>query len=161
MERTVAIGIQNFGDLIQKKYFYIDKTSFIKEWRESGDSVTLITRPRRFGKEANFTITSYRIRQLLMKQYEKNSFLLTSGCLSNAEQLYFERMAADMSEADAPLALYQLSDYLFRYYGKKVIILLDEYDTPTQEAYVDGYWNELVALTMILSLLTAYILCLR
>ena len=198
MAKTVAIGIQNFGDLIQKNYFYIDKTSFIKEWWESGDSVTLITRPRRFGKTLNmsmvehffsvdyaerddlfeglsiwkekeyraiqgtypvislsfasvketaFTTTSYRIRQLLMKQYEKNSFLLTSGCLSNAEQLYFERMAADMSEADAPLALYQLSDYLYRYYGKKVIILLDEYDTPMQEAYVDGYWNDLVAFT--------------
>ena len=56
MARTVAIGIQDFGDLIQKKYFYIDKTSFIKEWWESGDSVTLITRPRRFGKTLNMSM---------------------------------------------------------------------------------------------------------
>lgn len=198
MARTVAIGLQDFGDLIRKNYFYIDKTSFIREWWESGDSVTLISRPRRFGKtlnmsmleyffsmdhagqgelfeglsvwedeeyrklqgtypvislsfanvkEADFKTASYRMRQLLMKQYEKNSFLLESKVLSDSEKNYFERMASDMSEQDAPMALYQLSDYLYRYYNKKVIILLDEYDTPMQEAYVDGYWGELVAFT--------------
>ena len=56
-------------------------------------------------------------------------------------------MTYDMSEVDAPMALYQLSDYLYRYYGKKAIILLDEYDTPMQEAYVNGYWQELVTFT--------------
>ena len=56
MVRTVAIGIQNFGDLIQKNYFYIDKTAFIKEWWEGGDSVTLIARPRRFGKTLNMSM---------------------------------------------------------------------------------------------------------
>lgn len=50
MARTVAIGVQDFEQLIQNNYFYVDKTKFIKEWWESGDSVTLITRPRRFGK---------------------------------------------------------------------------------------------------------------
>ena len=198
MGRTVAIGIQNFNEIIENNYFYVDKTSFIKEWWEGGDSVTLITRPRRFGKtltmsmveqffsvnyagrgdlfeglsiwqeekyrelqgtypvvslsfanvkETDFKTTSYRIRQLLMKLYEKNAFLRECGKLSDAEKAYFERMTAEMSEEDAPLALYQLSDFLFRYYGKKVIILLDEYDTPMQEAYVDGYWEELVAFT--------------
>ena len=53
----------------------------------------------------------------------------------------------EMSELDAPMALYQLSDYLHRYYGKKVIILLDEYDTPMLEAYQKGYWDELVSFT--------------
>ena len=48
-----------------------------------------------------------------------------------------------MEEYTASLSLQQLSDYLSRYYGKKVIILLDEYDTPLQEAYVNGFWNEL------------------
>ena len=56
MARTVAIGIQNFGDLIQKNYFYIDKTDFIKEWWDGGDSVTLIARPRRFGKTLNMSM---------------------------------------------------------------------------------------------------------
>ena len=56
MVSTVAIGIQNFGDLIQKNYFYIDKTAFIKEWWDGGDSVTLIARPRRFGKTLNMSM---------------------------------------------------------------------------------------------------------
>ena len=198
MAKTVGIGIQSFEEVIGGNYFYIDKTSFIKEWWESGDSVTLITRPRRFGKtlnmsmlehffsiqyadrgnlfeglsiweeekyrklqgtypvislsfanvkEKDFKTASYRIRQILMKLYEKNSFLRESGILSNSEKEYFNRMAGNMSEEDAPLALYQLSDYLYRYYGKKVIILLDEYDTPMQEAYVGGFWEELVEFT--------------
>ena len=50
MGRKVAIGIQNYNEIIENNYFYVDKTSFIKEWWESGASVTLITRPRRFGK---------------------------------------------------------------------------------------------------------------
>ena len=198
MAKTVAIGIQSFDKIIEENYFYIDKTSFIKEWWECGDDVTLITRPRRFGKtlnmsmlehffsvqyadrgdlfeglsiweeekyrqlqgtypvislsfanikEKDFKTTSYRIRQFLMKLYERHSFLRECDLLSNAEKEYFERMAANMSEEDAPLALHQLSDFLYRYYGKKVIILLDEYDTPMQEAYVNGFWDELVAFT--------------
>ena len=198
MAKTVGIGIQEFGKIIEKNCFYVDKTSFIKEWWESEDDVTLITRPRRFGKtlnmsmlehffsiqyadrgdlfeglsiweeekyrklqgiypvislsfanvkEKDFKTASYRIRQLLMKLYEKNSFLRESDLLSNSEKEYFDRMAGNMSEEDAPLALYQLSDYLYRYYGKKVIILLDEYDTPMQEAYVGGFWEKLVEFT--------------
>ena len=198
MARRVAIGVQCFEDIRKNDYFYIDKTSFIKDWWEAGDSVTLITRPRRFGKTLNMSMTeqffsvdyanrgdlfeglsiwedekyralqgtypvislsfanvkekdyqttSYRIRQLLMKLYEKHAFLRESEYLSEAEKDYFDRMRAGMSEADAPMALYQLSDYLYRYYGKKVIILLDEYDTPMQEAYVNGFWDELVAFT--------------
>ena len=195
MEQKIAIGIQNFYELREDNYFYIDKTSFIKEWWEGGDSVTLIARPRRFGKTLNMSMlenffsvqyanrgdlfeglsiwkeeayrnlqgtypvislsfanvkekeyktTSYRIRQLLMMQYEKNAFLKESDVLSEAEKRYFDQVTNGLSEEDAPMALYQLSDFLCRYYGKKVIILLDEYDTPMQEAYVHGYWGELV-----------------
>lgn len=199
MARTVAIGIQDFSDLIQKKYFYIDKTAFIKEWWESGDSVTLITRPRRFGKTLNMSMTEqffsvdyagkgeifeglsiwedeeYRkiqgtypvislsfanikerdyistrekLCQLLTNLYVKYSFLLDSDVMTDADKAFFNRiLSVDIRDSDATLALYQLSDYLYRYYGKKVIILLDEYDTPMQEAYVDGYWDELVAFT--------------
>ena len=198
MRKTVAIGIQSFDKIRKDGYFYIDKTGFIREWWESGDDVTLITRPRRFGKtlnmsmleaffsvsyadrsdlfeglsiwqdekyralqgtypviflsfanikEADFESTNYRIRQLLMKLYEKNQFLMDSECLSESEIKYFNRMKSDMDEKDAPMALYQLSDFLYRYYGKKVIILLDEYDTPMQESYVKGYWDELVDFT--------------
>ena len=53
MKKTVATGRQSFEDIIKENLFYVDKTSFIKEWWESGDGVTLITRPRRFGKTLN------------------------------------------------------------------------------------------------------------
>ena len=59
MARTVGIGIQDFGKIIENEYFYVDKTLFLKEWWESGDEVTLITRPRRFGK----TLTMSMIEQ--------------------------------------------------------------------------------------------------
>ena len=198
MARTVAIGIQDFEKIIASGCFYVDKTHFIKEWWESQDDVTLITRPRRFGKtlnmsmlekffsveyadrgklfeglsiwedekyhtlqgtypvislsfahvkETDFKKTSYQIRQLLTKQYEKFAFLKESGFLSDAEKAYFDRMRLGISEEDASLSIYQLSDFLCRYYGKKVIILLDEYDTPMQEAYVRGFWDELVSFT--------------
>ncbi len=198
MTRTVAIGIQNYNEIIEKNYFYVDKTAFVKEWWESGDSVTLITRPRRFGKTLNMSMTEqffslkyagrsdlfegkqiwdeekYRelqgtypvislsfanikektyeetrkkICQILISLYAEYSFLLEGDLLYKTEKDYFHRVAEGMDDADATLALHQLSDYLCRYYGKKAIILLDEYDTPMQEAYVHGYWEKLVSFT--------------
>lgn len=198
MGRTVAIGIQNFNEIIEKNCFYVDKTHFIKEWWDSNDSVTLITRPRRFGKtltmsmveqffsveyagrrdlfeglkiwgedkyrelqgtypvislsfanvkEKTYQGTRDKICQLLVNLYTKYDFLLEDNILKERDKEYFRRVSVNMSDSDASLALYMISDYLQRYYGKKVIILLDEYDTPMHEAYVDGYWEELVAFT--------------
>ena len=196
MKKKIGIGIQNFEKLREKDCFYIDKTSFMKEWWENNDDVTLITRPRRFGKTLNMSMVEtffsvkyadrgdlfeglsiweeeeYRkiqgtypvislsfanvkekeyktarkkICQFLTNLYAKCSFLIDSGVLYESDIRYFKRVSEDMDDSDATLALYQLSDYLYRYYGKKVIILLDEYDTPMQEAYVDGYWDEMAA----------------
>ncbi len=198
MAVNVAIGIQRFDELIEKKCFYIDKTDFIREWWESNDSVTLINRPRRFGKTLNMSMveqffsvdyadrgdlfeglsiwnhekfreiqgtypvislsfanvkeksyqaTRKKICQLMTKLYAEHSYLLDSNLLYETDRNYFRRVSENMDDSDASLALYQMADYLYRYYGKKVIILLDEYDTPMQEAYVDGYWDELVAFT--------------
>lgn len=195
MGRKIAIGIQQFDTLRENNYFYIAKTDFIREWWESGDAVTLITRPRRFGKtlnmsmleqffsvkyadykhlfqeldiwkeekyrtlqgtypvislsfanvkEKDYKMARKKICQLLTKLYADHSYLLESGLLYETDVAFFKRVSEDMDDSDASLALYQLSDYLCRYYGKKVIILLDEYDTPMQEAYVNGYWEELV-----------------
>ena len=65
MGRTVGIGIQDFKTVIENDYFYVDKTSFLKEWWESGDSVTLITRPRRFGK----TLTMSMVERFFSIKY--------------------------------------------------------------------------------------------
>jgi len=198
MRRNVAIGIQNFSDVIENNCFYVDKTSFIKEWWEARDSVTLITRPRRFGKtltmsmveqffsvnyadradlfeglriweeeeyraiqgtypvislsfanvkEKTFDAAKCRINQLIAELYAQNEFLLESDLLSEADKKYFQGITVDMPEVVASFSLHKLAGFLYKYYGKKVIILLDEYDTPMQEAYVDGYWEELVAFT--------------
>ena len=198
MARTVGIGIQDFSDIRKNNYFYVDKTAFIKEWWESGDSVTLITRPRRFGKTLNMSMleqffsiryagkgelfeglsiwqeekyrelqgsypvislsfanvkeedyerTRYKICQLLENLYIKHSYLLDSDVMTQKDKDFFNRVSADMNDGDATMAIHQLSDYLTRYHGKKTIVLLDEYDTPMQEAYVRGYWEELVTFT--------------
>ena len=193
MARNVAIGIQQFDTLIERNCFYVDKTDFIREWWESGDDVTLITRPRRFGKtlnvsmteqffsveyanrgdlfeglsiwedekyreiqgtypvislsfarikESNYEQTKRKICEIITNAYNKCSFLLDSDVLTDRDRAYFDRVTFDMDDVTASSALYQLSDFLYRYYGKKVIILLDEYDTPMQEAYVDGFLRE-------------------
>lgn len=198
MARTVAIGIQQFDELIKKNCFYVDKTDFIREWWESNDSVTLITRPRRFGKTLNMSMTEqffsinyadrsdlfeglsiwkndkYRdlqgtypvislsfanikerdyqttrkkICQIIVELYTNYSFLLDSQKLKDGDRDFFQRISVDMDDVDATMAIHYLCKYLYMYYGKKVIVLLDEYDTPMQEAYVDGYWDDLVAFT--------------
>ena len=198
MARTIGIGQQDFADIRRDKLFYIDKTKFIKEWWESKDSVTLITRPRRFGKtltmsmleeffsvkyegkselfqdleiwqeeeyrsmqgtwpvislsfanvkELTYEMAKRRVCQILTDIYNKNQFLLKSGLLTEEEITYFKGISTDMDEINATMALHKMSDFLSRYYKKKVIILLDEYDTPMQEAYVEGYWEQLVSFT--------------
>ena len=207
MARTVSIGTQDFEKMIQRNCFYVDKTGFIKEWWESEDEVTLITRPRRFGKTLNmsmlncffsnkyadrgelfekleiwkdgkyreiqgtypviflsfasiksnnFTDTKNDIVAVINSAFRSHSYLLDSDVLSDAEKEIFEsfdryanNISVDKEIANETVyrALNNLSLFLSRYYGKKVIILLDEYDTPMQEAYVNGYWEELVAFT--------------
>ncbi len=198
MARTVSIGNQDFESLRLKNSFYVDKTGFIREWWESEDVVTLITRPMRFGKtltlnmlekffsveyagrgdlfdglaiwkeekyrslqgtypvlmvsfadvkENTFAQTRKAMCRILRFLYDKFSFLLEGDLLSESEKKDFRKISAEMEDNEASFSLKMLSLYLSRYYGKKVIILLDEYDTPMQEAYLNGYWEEMVAFT--------------
>ena len=197
MARTVGIGIQSFDKIITSDYFYVDKTNFIKEWWESGDDVTLITRPRRFGKtlnmsmleqffsikyagrddlfeklaiwkdetyhklqgtypvislsfarvkENNYKAARQKICEIIRNVYIQYIFLQESDVLTSSDKEYFDRVLdVNVEDSDITSSLHQLSDFLYRYYGNKVIILLDEYDTPMQEAYVSGFWDELVS----------------
>ncbi len=88
-----------------------------------------------------------RICQLLTELYRRNRFLLQGDLLSEEEKEEYHKVSMDMPEVVAAMAVQKLAGYLSRYYGKKVIILLDEYDTPLQEAYVNGYWGEMTELT--------------
>ncbi len=197
---VTGLGVQNFAEIREQHYFYIDKTSFIKEWWESGDNTTLITRPRRFGKTLNISMlehffsvryegrqdlfegldiwkeekyrqlqgtypvislsfanvkdstykaVNYRMRQIISNLFEEHSYLKDSPALSDAEKAYFNRVTENLSEEDAPMAVNRLSKFLNCHFGQKVIILLDEYDTPMQEAYVNGYWKELSSFTKV------------
>ena len=198
MARTISIGFQNYGTIRREGYFYIDKTSFIREWWESGDSVTLITRPRRFGKtltmsmteqffsvnyakreelfeglsvwedekfrklqgtypvislsfanikEQNYETARRKLCHIFSNLYSQYDFLLEGSLLNEKEKRFFDSVSVDMDDVTATLSLHQLSLYLSRCYGKNVLILLDEYDTPMQEAYVHGYWEEMTAFT--------------
>ena len=194
VKKTVGIGHQDFEQLVQEDNFYVDKTRFIKEWWESKDIVTLITRPRRFGKTLNMSMLekffslkytgrsdlfqnffiwnfeeyhklqgSYpvislsfanvkepdyernrqSVNRILEDLYNKNIFLLKGDLLTENEKSYFRSVNSEMKETTAAWAIHKMSDFLSRYYNKKVILLLDEYDTPMQEAYVHGYWDQL------------------
>lgn len=192
----LPINITDFRTIRENHYFYIDKTDFIREWWDGGDSVTLIMRPRRFGKtltmsmveqffsvdysnradlfeglsiwgeeryrmmqgtypvislsfanvkESDYKTTREKICQILANLYARHNYLLESGVLTEQERDFFKSIRMGMGDVEATMAIHQLSNYLARYHGKRVIILLDEYDTPMQEAYVHGYWEELVS----------------
>ncbi|MDE6568090.1 MAG: ATP-binding protein [Lachnospiraceae bacterium] len=197
MARTVGIGHQDYAKLVMHDIFYVDKTMFIKEWWENEDEVTLITRPRRFGKTLTISMVEYffsrnyagrndlfekmniwkeekyrklqgnypvialsfagvkgsnfvdsrrQICQEIADVYNRNYFLLEEdGFLNDKEREFFDRVSRDMDNDIAALSLKKLSELLTRYYDQKVVILLDEYDTPMQEAYVGGYWEEIVS----------------
>ncbi len=198
MPRTIAIGRQDFEKIRTNNNFYIDKTNFIKEWWEADDDVTLITRPRRFGKTLNMSMLEqffsikyagrgdlfdglsiwqeekYRSLQgtwpvlflsfadvkertfvqarkkmcrIIKELYKQYAFLPESNLLSEDEKKDFARISADMEDSEASLSIKTLCSCLLRYYGKRAIILLDEYDTPMQEAFVNGYWEEMVSFT--------------
>ena len=192
MECNVSIGNQNFADIREDKHFYVDKTAFIKEWWGSGDDVTLITRPRRFGKTLNMSMLdcffsnryadrgdlfegldiweneSYRqlqgtypviflsfadvkadnlkdakqqVKMKIEELYRNNRNLLASELFDDDEKLEFRQTNMRMDDAVCAMSVKQLCNYMSRYYRKKVIVLLDEYDTPMQEAYIHGYWD--------------------
>ena len=196
--KTISIGKQDFASLREHNCFYIDKTDFIKEWWDSQDDVTLITRPRRFGKTLNMSMVECffsvkyakrldlfeglsieknaglrklqgtypvlflsfaavktntyenarrQICSLIASLYDENMYLLNDDTLNEREKKRFQAVTPEMNDADAVMALQNLCLFLSKYYGKKVIVLLDEYDTPLQESYAYGYWRKLTAFT--------------
>lgn len=198
MIKRISIGYQEYDELITNGLFYIDKTRFIKEWWESGDKVTLIARPRRFGKtltmsmtaqffslefkgrselfqdmdiwkkqeyrslqgtypvialsfsdikETSYTQARKKIGELIVDQYNKHDYLADGNILNEREKEYFHSISSDMEDFEISISIRRLSSYLYKYYHKKVIILLDEYDTPMQESYVSGYWEDLTFFT--------------
>ena len=88
--------------------------------------------------------TVTRIKRVIIQLYEEYEFLKNS-IPSEWGKNYFHQIFCDMSDMDAVDALHNLCKFLQNYYKKKVIVLLDEFDTPLQAAYIHGYWNELIS----------------
>lgn len=200
-ENKAGLGYQNFEEVRTEHIFYIDKTDFIREWWENADKVTLITRPRRFGKTLNMSMTecffsnryadrgdlfeglaiwdekspdgeySYRklqgtfpviflsfanvkattyeemlfkITKVIADLYNRNDYLLEGNLLNEREQKYYQEIEPGMSSKIATDAINTMAGFMQRKYGQKVIIILDEYDTPMQDAWILGYWEETV-----------------
>ena len=196
MARRIAIGAQDYASMREKNCFYVDKTSFIREWWDSEDAVTLITRPRRFGKTLNMSMLNYFfsnkyadrgdlfegldiwkdekyrkiqgtypviflsfalvkyndfettkkiINGLLVEMYIQNKWMLENERFTDEDRNFFKQVNENMDDATATQAIRRLCEWMYRYYGQKCIVLLDEYDTPMQEAYVNGFWDDLTA----------------
>ena len=175
--------------------FYIDKTDFIKEWWEYSDMVTLITRPRRFGKTLNLSMAEcffsnrsanrgdlfeglsiwqseeYRnmqgtypviflsfapiktgrideikaaLKQIVADVYREYRFIMEAQIFHQKDREDFDAVSKQMDDMTAYTALNRLCSYLYQYYHKNVIVMLDEYDTPMQEAWIAGCWDETV-----------------
>ena len=197
---VVNIGVQRFDKLRKQGSFYIDKTDFIREWWETGSEVTLITRPRRFGKTLNMSMLECffsrkyenradlfeglsifghdsdrekfrnlqgrfpvifltfanikadrylemenKIVEVIASLYNENDYLLDGDCLNTNEKEYYKNIKIGMPGDIAVGAVHQMACFMQRYYNENVIILLDEYDTPMQEAWLSGYWNKAVS----------------
>ena len=193
MGQIISIGKQDFVSLRENRYFYIDKTDFIRQWWENADDITLITRPRRFGKTLNMSMLcgffsrqyagrgdlfeglsiwnkeKYRllqgtypvifisfadvkqnnyedavqkIKNIIVDAYSQHRYLDEQECFNEREKQQIQSVTEKMDDVTAQDALKNLSRYLNLLYGKKVLIFLDEYDTPMQEAYINGYWDQ-------------------
>ena len=198
-ENRAGLGYQDFEEVRTQHIFYIDKTDFIREWWEYADKVTLITRPRRFGKTLNMSMTEcffsnkykdrsdlfeglsiweeksldgeykyrklqgtfpviflsfanvkaasyeemiFKISQVITDLYNENDYLLEENLLNEKEQEYYHNIKPGMDAKLATDAIRSMAGFMQRQYGQKVIILLDEYDTPMQDAWISGYWEE-------------------
>lgn len=195
----VNIGVQRFDKLMEERKFYIDKTGFIREWWEYGSDVTLITRPRRFGKTLNMSMVEcffsvkyakrsdlfedlsvweakssakdfryrdlqgtfpviflsfanikaaryqdmkYKITETIAELYGQNDYLLKGNLLSENERAYYNSIKPGIGDEVIAGSIRMMANFMQRYYGRDVIILLDEYDTPMQEAWLYGYWDD-------------------
>ena len=198
--KRVALGDQSFSRMIENGSFYVDKTYFIRDWWQSGSQVTLITRPRRFGKTLTLDMTDcffstlYKGRKDLFKDlavwrdqkmrllqgtypvifmtfagvkgtsfescvsqislymselFEKYAYLLESEKLSRTQKHRYEVCMDGFLHGEIDVCQQApgiLSELLYAYHQKQVLILIDEYDTPILEAYFGGFFPEMAAL---------------
>ena len=192
-KKAVPVGIEDFKELIQEGYYYIDKTLLIDEMLMNKSKVTLFTRPRRFGKTLNMSMLKYffdvkdkeenkklfenlkvsdseymseqgkyLVIFISMKDLKGNSWEETFNSLKSLisdlyaefkdirekmnerDKIKFDKIFYEEEKGNYGTSLKLLSNYLYEYYGKSVIILIDEYDAPIINAFDKGYYNEAI-----------------
>ena len=206
MERIkpIPIGVEFYKQMIDKGYYYVDKTLLIRDLLEQKNTVTLFTRPRRFGKtlaqtmlrtffffeilldgtvadnskyfqgkkimgageeytkhlgqypvifmslksakQPTFEMSTEKLQEALVKEYKRHRYLLDSDNISEEDkERYHSILKMNVGLSVYATALQFLSECLEQYYGQKVIILLDEYDVPLENAYFNGFYDEMVS----------------
>ena len=195
--QSIGIGVSDFKMLRARKNYFIDKSLFIKDIIDNQSSVSLITRPRRFGKTLNMSMLKYyfdctekdskslfeglkimeqdekytskmnyypciyltlkdaglmtyelmimQLKTIIMDLYFDNRYLLKSSNISEGEIKAFERiLSAQANDIDLINSIKSLTKIMYNYYNRPVILLVDEYDVPLQNAYVEGYYEEAI-----------------
>ena len=198
-KKPVPVGVEDFKELVDKDYFFIDKTLLIKDILDDGAKISLITRPRRFGKTLNMSMIqrffekteesnaylfeglkisktgekylkhqgqypvislslkglkqdTYRqafsvFKERITNEFERHQYVYDSGVLPVNKHKRFEKILIGNAKDDAYLtALQLLSECLEKYHNKKVILLIDEYDVPLENAHFRGFYDEMVSL---------------
>ncbi len=202
--KRIAIGVDNFKELIDHQYMYVDKTLLVRDLIDSGSKVVLITRPRRFGKTLNVSMLKYfyeipkcreyenenkevsylfdklkifkyeeckkeqgkypvifltlkgakqitweetylNLVEIISNEYKRHRYILEQSILSNTEkEIYQKIMDMKANSIEYSSMIQNLSNYLERYFKQKVMVLIDEYDTPIQAGYINGYYNKII-----------------
>ena len=198
----LPVGIENFQEIRQLGFYYVDKTKMIEHLLSQWGKVNLFTRPRRFGKTLNMSMlryffeigtdptlfdglfisqnkelcetylgkfpvvflslknvdglafeeARYRLTELIAKEAERFGFLADSDRLSENEKKMYQALTAlsdgryTMDELLIVSAIQTISQLLYRHYGQKIILLMDEYDVPLDKAFQHGYYREMVSL---------------
>lgn len=202
MKKKLAIGIENYKELIDKSYYYVDKTLLIQSLLDDGNKVTLFTRPRRFGKtltlsmlktffenemdwngkqienayyfnnmkiistgeeylhhmgkypvislslkaakQPTFQLAHAQLCEQISNEFSRHRYVLQSSQLLEHEKNKYENlMSGTADEASYVTALKFLSDCLKAYHKENVIVLLDEYDVPLENAYFRGFYDQM------------------
>lgn len=200
--RALPIGISDFAEMIEKEYYYADKTLMIRDLLQIKSKVTLFTRPRRFGKTLNMSMLKYyfeddRDRQgnrrdwsylfkglkimdageailshmgqypviyltfkdakrqdyetsylgiadVIADEFKRHDFLLDSLKLEEERTTYYEIMTGKAAERDYAKSIRFLSKCLETYYGKKAVVIIDEYDVPLENSFTCGFYKEMI-----------------
>ena len=192
---NLPVGIENFKEIRQLGFYYIDKTRLIEQLLQGWGKVTLFTRPRRFGKTLNmsmlksffeigtdkslfdglyisgnkelcdeymgkypviflslkgvdgldFTTARRMLCAILKNEFDRHYYLKTSDALTDEDRTLFIKMLQG-SYDNIEDSIRMLSKLLFKHFGQKAVILIDEYDVPMDKAFQNGYYKEMVSL---------------